>query len=369
MTKHLKLNKLFGFIFDMVEIDYIVGTPDDFHAFVDDIGLHDRVAVLTHTDLDGVASAIFLEKILEAKGIKVDFLEFLDIERDMFKKILIKLKEERITRVFITDINADQADLEGFNELRRQIGTFLIDHHPISEELTDKTNVIKTDSRDCVAITLFSLGKDLIDENEYRWLNLAAIFSDYCFLSQKNMNYFREFYPNTTKENISSTTPGINARRISSALIYYDGDVKYVYRLVKEKDIDELDKSMKIIEDEVEKITDDFLKNSEYYENLDLYFYEVDSEFGVTSYVASWISKVNPDINYIFMKRRDGYCKFSARSTGEKMDMGKLMNFLTKGLEGANGGGHRAAAGGRIRADDLREFKRRLREYSSSVVK
>ena len=343
-----------------MKIDYVKGSRGEFLKFVDSIGLYDKIVILTHVDLDGLSSGLFLEEILSQKGIKVDYLDFLDIKPDLVKEVSIKLEEKRITKIFFCDLNVEKIDFEGFKELKRDKDVFLIDHHPVEEKLKDEKNIIKTDSRDCTAMTIFDLGREFIDIGAWEWLVCATMFSDYSFISEKNFLYMKLVYPEVGLEDLSSSVPGINARKISCALIYYKNDVGYVYNLVKERKIDELSEVYRIVEGEIEEIVEDFSKNNEYYSKNNLCFYEIKSSFDVLSYVASLVSKMNEVRNFLFMFRDGDHIKFSARSTKGVMDMGRFMSRAVAGLDGASGGGHKAAAAAKIRSEDLGEFKRRL---------
>ncbi len=343
-----------------MELDYVFGSKDDFTKFIDSIGLYDKVAVLTHIDLDGLASGFFLEQILNAKGIKVDYMDFLDIKEDMVHEVSIKLREKGISKVFFSDINVESIDFEGFEELREEIDVFLIDHHPTGEKLENKKNIIKTVSEDCSALAIFSLGEEFIDSESWGWLVCAAIFADYSFRSEKNFEFLKSFYPEVQMDQLSSSIPGVNARRISSSLIYYRNDIFYVYNLIKEKKLEELSEIHELIEEEVYKIVDDFDENKEYYPKNDIYYYEIKSRFDVLSYVATLIAGSDPDRNFIFVYREKGFVRISARSSNSKIDMGKLMKEGVYGFPESNGGGHIPSAAAKIREEDFEIFKKRV---------
>ncbi len=345
-----------------MEIDYLVGSKKEFDDFVYLITPADRVAILTHIDLDGLASALFLEKILEAKGININYLDFLDIKPDMLKKVIMKLKESEITKVFICDLGVDSIDLEGLNELKGEMDVFLIDHHPSEDVFFDKRNVIKTSSNDCSGMTCFFLGEEVIDYEAWRWLVCATMFSDYSYISEKNLDYIKSIYPEVTKENISGSLPGINARKIAAALIYYEHDRLHVYKLVKERKMGELAEAYEIIEDEINRLIEDFSIRKKYYPGRNLYFYEVDSRFAVLSNVTSIVSKMKSGSSFVFMQRKRDKIKFSARSHEGLEDMGALMKKCSLNLEGSSGGGHGAAAAANIKPEHLDEFKKRLIE-------
>lgn len=344
-------------------INYIKGDKNDFLNFIDSIKENDKVAILTHTDLDGLASGIFLEKILEAKGINIDYIDFLDIKIDMVKEISIELKNRNITKAFFSDLGIDQIDFEGFKELRKEMDVFLIDHHPMNEDVKSWDNIIKTDSQDCAAMTCFFMGEETIDNREWDWLCCAAIFSDFSYKEKKNLEYIQSVYPDVDEDNISSSIPGLNGRKINSALIYYENDKKYVYDLVKNRDLEKIEEIHSILEDEIEKIIFDFDSKAEHYKDRHLHLYEIGSKFNITSTVCSIVSKMKKEDTFVFYQRKsNGIIKFSARNQGGTEDVGNLMKKCTEGIEGASGGGHKPAAAAKIQEKDFDEFKRRLME-------
>jgi single-stranded DNA-specific DHH superfamily exonuclease len=351
---------MFNFIMD---VEYMLGSKKEFHDFVNLITHNDRVAVLSHIDLDGLASAIFLEEILEKKNIAINYLDFLDIHSDMLKEVLVKLDESNISKVFICDIGSDSIDPEGLHDLQMAFDVFMIDHHPINEEYPDKRNMIKTSSNDCSALTIFDLGKDLLDVKEWNWLVCSAIFSDFSHKKLSHLNYIQEVYPGISIENISSSTPGINARKINSALIYYNHNRLYVYDLVKNRRMNEISEIHELMEEEVDKIVEGFTFAAEHYPDKNLHVYQFESKFNLVSTVSSLISKMRPMDSFVLIQRLSGgVVKASARNQEMNRDMGLLMKKCTHDLVGASGGGHRAAASAKFMIEDFEEFKRRLVE-------
>jgi single-stranded DNA-specific DHH superfamily exonuclease len=307
-----------------------------------------------------LASGLFLEKILEAKNIPLDYVDFITIKQDMVKEISVKLNALGITKVFFCDLGIDSIDPEGFVDLRKEMDVFLIDHHPLNEEFPDKRNIIKTSSNDCSAMTLFDLGSGIFDTESWKWLNCAAIFSDFSYKKKENFDYIKNVYPEVNLENISGSTPGIIARKIASALIYYEQNKKYVYELVKQRKLDELNDIHSIIEEEIDKLIEEFPQKKIYSEKQDLYFYEIESKFNVVSSVTSLISKMKPESSFVFMQRWGDVIKFSARNQSANRDMGSLMRGCVAGFKEASGGGHASAAAAKIKEGNLDEFKDRL---------
>jgi single-stranded DNA-specific DHH superfamily exonuclease len=341
-------------------IEYLVGAKREFYDFINFITHRDKVAIVTHIDLDGLASGLFLEKILEAKNIPVDYIDFITINSDMVKEVSIKLNAIGITKVFFCDLGIDSIDPDGFLDLKNEMDVFLIDHHPLNVDFSDKRNIIKTGTDDCSAMTIFDLGTGIFDMDSWRWLNCAAIFSDYSYKKKENFDYLKSVYPELDLDNISSSVPGINARKIASALIYYEYNKRYVYDLVKQRKLEELNEIHEIIEEEVNRLIEEFPLKKEYSEKQDLYFYELDSKFNVVSLVSTLISKMKPQSSFVFMQRWGDVVKFSARNQSNNRDMGALMKACVAGFVDASGGGHAPAAAAKIKEGDLEEFKMRL---------
>jgi len=343
-----------------MELNYIKGNKKDFYDFLSFITPRDKVAILSHTDVDGLSSAIFLEKILTAKNIRLDYIDFLDIKPDMMKEALIKLRALDVDKVFVCDIGIDSIDIEGYKELKKEMDLFLIDHHPMNPEIETWENVIKTGSQDCSGMTCYFLGEGLIDNNEWAWLCCSTIFSDFSYKEKKNLDYIQSIYPEVTFDNISTTIPGMNARKINSALIYYGEDKKYVFRLVKNRDMEKITEAHDIVENEIENLVDNFSRDAEHFDS-GLHLYEIKSNFKVTSTVCSLISKMKPEDYFVCYKRfPNGTIKFSSRNQGGTHNMTELMRKCTEGLEGASGGGHNAASAALIRVEDFNLFKERL---------
>jgi single-stranded DNA-specific DHH superfamily exonuclease len=347
-----------------LSVNYLVGSKKEFDEFIELITSRDKIAIISHSDLDGLASALFLEKILNSQNVQVEHIEFLDINRDLVKKSLHELKQKNISKVFFCDISVDYLDMEGFNELRKEIDCFLIDHHPLNLNLENKKNIIKTSSEDCSALTIFDLGEEYFERDDWKWLLAAAIFSDVCYKKKEHFELLKELYPSMELETISSSVPGVNARKISSAMIYYAEDLEHVYELVKKRDLESITQAYEVIEEEVEKAFNDFSEKEDYHESKGIHFFEIESKFGITSFVATSLSKMKPEDVFIFYRLKDGCYRISARNHNGSRNMGKMMREIMSELEEASGGGHKAAAGGLILEKDFEEFKYKVLNYS-----
>jgi single-stranded DNA-specific DHH superfamily exonuclease len=344
-------------------MDYLLGNENDFWDYLNSITKKDKIAILTHNDLDGIASAIFLEEILNKKNIKISLIKFLEYKKDLFGVLIPILKEKKITRVLITDINADS--LDRFDELYEEFEVFLIDHHPINPKVKLQKNILKTENFDCASLTVFNLGKNIIEYEKNISLICATLISDMSFKKETNMGFIKENYPDANEKNIFESIPGMLARKISSSLIYYSDDLKKVYDLIKEKNFLELEKADEIITREIQKYVEKFEQNSECYPEKKLCFYYFKPKYNIASVACTIVSQKEPKKTLIFLTPSltdPKIMKISARNQSGEIDLNILLKKATSDLHNAMGGGHSKASGGTIMKTDLEKFKKNILE-------
>ena len=343
-------------------MEFITGSKEEFYGFLDSISKDSRLAVISHTDLDGVASMIFLEEILKAKGLleNLKLRKFTDYENNIFKLALPELKKNKISHVFIVDIS-DNVDSEGLQMLREKFNVFLIDHHPLGELKGDK-GIIKAETGYCAAFICYELGKDIFDSENWKWLVHAAIISEMGHRNLEVLEFLQEDYPDIADFNIHKSVPGKITSAISYSLIYFD-DTEKVYNLVKNRKIDELKEYEQTIKEEIDKWIRRFEKEAEFYQDRNLYFYYFNPDFDIKSIMTTIVSNKKRDAIFICIndvRESPEFVSVSARNQNKIEDMNKLMKKGIVGLENAIAGGHIPAAGARFLKKDLKKFKENI---------
>lgn len=343
-------------------MEFLIGNEKEFFNFVNSINSKDKVVILTHTDLDGIASGVFLEKILASRKIKIEFIKFIQYSSGLLKKIFKEIQSKEITKLFILDFNADTEEngLDDFELIRSSIDTFLIDHHPSSPNLKNKRNILKTKSTDCASLALYTIGKEYLKEKFYQELVCSAMITDFSFKDQDNLNFINNIYPDF-KENSLNSFIGKRADMLSLALIYFKSKLIKPYRLIKKNKINELEKYSSEVQTEIARIINEFETKKEYYKEKDIYFYYFESKFGISSYVSTELSIRYPTKTFIIASNRDkDLFSLSARNQSGDQDMAVLLRKGIKDLSNATAGGHFKASGGSILKKDLNKFKENL---------
>ncbi len=337
---------------------YLLGSPKHFHDFVNSISEEDRVGIVTHTDVDGITSGIFLQKILKSRNIKLEFMEFLNYGAGVLKEFAERRDYDKL---FFTDWNADGSK-EDLELLRNKGEVLVFDHHPLNENLENKEGIIKTESKYCSSHALFDLAKNYFYTKNLEWLVCSAIIADYTFTEDETLKFLKSIYPEINKEKIFESIPGKTAQKIDNALIYYKPDCKKVYDFVLEKNFEELEKVSNEVENAAIEAENKFLKEAEFYSDKNLFFDYLNPKFGMVSKVISKISHDNPDKIFIMAadSSQKNFIKISARAQSGEVNLGKILKKCVEGFEYASAGGHAQAAAGSFPKEYLPEFKERI---------
>lgn len=343
-------------------MDYLLGQPKDFHDFVNSISKEDKVGIITHTDVDGLISGIFLNKILESKKIKIDFMEFLNYGADVLKNIA---ERKEYDKLFFTDWNTDNDEI-GLNQLRKKGKVLVFDHHPLNEIIEDKKGIIKTESRYCSSHALFDLAKNYFNTKPFEKLVCATIIADYTFLDENVFNFLKSVYPEITKENIFESIPGKLGRTIDNALIYFKPDVKKVYDLVLHEKFDELEKANEIMENEIEMWIEKFKNEAEYFPDKKLHFYYANPKYAISRIIATRVSSEHfPEDTIVLLSNKsknENQIGINSRNQTGKIKLGDILKKCISRFENSTAGGHDRAAGGDFPKKYLQEFKKRILE-------
>jgi single-stranded DNA-specific DHH superfamily exonuclease len=343
-------------------MEYLIGSRNEFFSFIDSISKQDQTAILTHTDLDGLASAVLLEEILNKKKILISQIYFLNYDEEMFEPYIEKLKQKKITKVFLLDLNAD-SEPKSFTKLRQNFKVFLIDHHPINENFKDIRNTIKTSTEDCSTLTIYELGEEIIDTKKWEWLVHATIISEFSYKKKENFDLLKKKYPEIIFEKAIESVPGQIAVKINNATTYYKDNLMKVYDLIKQNKLNELDKINEKIEREIEKELSSFKKEAEFSQGKNLYFYKIKSKYPIASTIATILSKQEQEKSFVIASEDGDTIKISARNQGCK-DVNKLLRDGIKGIDDSTAGGHACASAAKIPKEYFKKFKENILNFA-----
>lgn len=343
---------------------YLLGSKKEFDSFLNSISKKDKIGIITHTDADGISSAVFLRKIIESKGLKVSSVEFSDYAEGAIASAFDRIGPKKL---FITDLNAD--DNKDFQYVREKADVFLIDHHPLNENIKDTKNIIKTEKIFCSTHCLYNLAEGYLDRKflkDMEWLVCAAMIMDFCWNREDTFNFIKLKYPEVKMDlSIFDSVPGKMGGKINSALIYYNPNFRKVYDLILNSKMDKLSEAAFIIDEEIKLWIGKFKKEAEVFPSKGLHFYYGNPKHNIASTVATMVSENIDGESVIFASdygKGKNFIKTSARNQSGRVDLRMVLKKCVEGFENATAGGHPKASSSIFPKKYFGEFKKRLLE-------
>lgn len=331
------------------------GSKERFFDFIKKMGDEDVVALVSHNDLDGIASAIVTNKVLEA-----DHLHFVNYE-DLNHGLVDDLRVKGVTKIVFTDLFV--GDEEFLNSLESFAEVLVIDHHLVPKDFNSaRTVYIKGETGYCAASLCYELFSWVTDLEQFDWIVACASIADYCY--EKNAEWMKKVFAKYGQKfdlvMIKDSRFWNLQWAISLALIYFKDNPRRVYDSIGIGfgDIGRLGEFAGKVEEELNELIERFKR-----EKVRIpggYYWEFTPRFKVTSIVSSVLSGAEPDKKFILSRLEGSYCYVSARKQDKKENMAEFLQRAIEGFENSSAGGHVPAAGCHFMRKDLGVFRSRI---------
>jgi single-stranded DNA-specific DHH superfamily exonuclease len=371
-------------------VDFLKDSAEKFNSFICN---SKRAVVFFDDDPDGVCSGCLLIKLLESKGIHVSKkLHFDDNAKPFSKEFNTKL--EGIDLLVFTDFNITGFgyfdDYKKFILENPSIKVLIIDHHvdpnnylsenvlylnvaQLQKEVVGGQYCCSKFTWDLVNILNLELAKEL------KWISIIGVIGDHCaetwkdFIQKEidleNSNNSEDIITPEEQEDYYLTPYGKCSNLIFYGIAKDKKEVsKIMDNLLVSKNVYALQKNLKIYE-LIQKDVYDYLENYDYFEKnsgvqikpLSVFEIEIKSEYDIGSIVANRISSKNPEIIFFVSKElSNGFIHISCRHQDGLINVGDLMSKAAEPFEGANGGGHKCAAGAVVPKQHCLDFKKKF---------
>lgn len=336
------------------------GTENDFLRFIDQLQDTDKIALISHTDVDGIVSAYVANKILNAP-----VLIFADYT-DLNEALIQRLRDEKVTKVVFTDLYVGNAEF--LKELEQFAHVLIVDHHLSQKDWnSERTIFIKGEEGYCAAYLAYYLFSKVKNLEKIDWLVACASIADYCHIKPAEWlgAVFRKYSDVFEEVGTYVRTNGMIwdlQETLSLALIYFKADTSAVFYQIGDSfgQIGELGSYAQEVKAEIDDLVSRFEKEKQPFPGG--YLFEFQPRFGGGSMVGTILSGKDIHTTIITLRpnTEKGIYHISARRQDKTVNMAELLKKLVNGLEGALAGGHVPAAGGHFLMKDLNEFKRRL---------
>lgn len=350
--------KLSGF---METICFLAGNEKKFLEFISDIRENDRVAIISHTDLDGVAAAKVVNEVVKAVFVKL--IDYVQIDDGLVKE----LRELNATKVVITDMVVNE-----YEHIIKKITEFaevlMIDHHPFARDFNSDRVTFLSAKGYCATYLAYYLFSKVKNIEKLDWLVACACVADWMY--HENKVWMTEVY---LKYEDKFEILGDNQIRksgkiwdlqwaLSLAIIYWKTNkgLIEVFNQIGEKygEISNLASVAGEVEKEINDVVKKFEKEKK--EINGRIVFEFKPHYNVGSIISTMTGSRIVDKTILICRERDKYFHFSTRRQDGGEDVNILLKKLTAGLEDAEGGGHTKAAGGHVLLKDKKIFFERL---------
>ncbi len=345
-------------------------TPKDkFKTYIESLNLEDKIAILHHTDADGITAGLITKKsIKKITGITVD-IHFHQKQGKITitKETLDYITENNINKLIIVDMAIDQ-DPKSVKQLEKHAKLLLIDHHEKTHDINSKnTTMIKAEdlldipsARYPASKMCYDLFSDITDIKDIAWLAAVGIYGDYA----------QSQWPDFLKKT------GISKDKLEQIeeLIFYSGSIKGIDGLGESfniignaKTTDEILKS-KLTEyrdtviTELNKYMDAHKKDAQFHDNLIIY--EIAPTHRIKSRLINILSqKYYPTKTIVLIQTEGSTAYISARRNDSKLSMNSMLKHALIGIPNSQGGGHIPAAGGYLPKKHIEKFRQQVISY------
>jgi single-stranded DNA-specific DHH superfamily exonuclease len=352
----------FGEDLIMEGIKWVVGNEKRFADFIANLNGKDKIALLSHTDLDGVASAKIVYEV-----IKPDFVMFVNYD-ELNDKLIDELKKNKVNKIIMCDLYINELRKDFAEKLKKFNNVLIIDHHPFFFDFNNEKIMFFNADGYCAAYLCYSLFSKIEDLENYDWLVACACISDYSY--KKNEEWMKEVFEKYGDEFKGGIAEGIKDGKIIEltwkivrALIYFGSDIRNVFDIIdgRIESVEGLEKYSNDVQKEINDALEKFEK--EKIEIKDGYLWDfVKSRFYIKSLVANYISLKYFDKTILILEDNGRICNVSGRRQDRGDDMNKLLKKLIEGFENASAGGHIPASGGYFPVEYKEEFIRRAKK-------
>ncbi len=348
----------------MEPIRFLAGNEKRFYEFVQGLNEKNKIALLSHIDLDGITSAKIVNEVLNA-----DYLNFVDYT-ELNTDLITKLKSLKIDKIVITDLAIDSPEF--LKELEKFAQVLIIDHHRFAQDLnSEKTVYINPggNNRFCAAYICYYLFSKLQKIEHWDWLVASACLADFATNETKSWleSVFKKYHEDPKQVFPNSPNPTRFhelEKTIDYALIYWKTkeNIRPAFDEIQPQfgSIGTLQQQAEEVKKEIARLVSEFDEKKE--EINGRFLYRIDPKFRTASKLANALTAPHQDKTLFIIRPTNGFYAISARRQDMKEDMNLLLKQLLSGLKEANAGGHIPAAGGQFRKEDLNEFIKRLKE-------
>jgi hypothetical protein len=303
-------------------MQFKAGSEKRFFEFISNLNEKHKIAILAHTDLDGVSSAVIASKILG----KIDFIDFVDYKNEMLEPYVEKLKQMKINKVLLLDLASDK-EKQSIKKIEKFSDILIIDHHQFQSNLnSEKTIFIKTKGEIPACYACYYLFSKI--QKVPSWIPAIGIVSDLPnkYDNKNSSEVFKDFKLGEKKDIWKYVENSF------LAIKYFSENIKKIYKEFtkanKLEDLNKLEKYALPLKKEIQKYKDKFEKQKKINKNLVIFELSPKPKYKIKSFLINYISLKDKNKTYVFISKNKEI-SISIRSQNQNI----LLEFVLQQLE------------------------------------
>lgn len=349
--------------------------------FLKSVENNENIGIIHHWDMDGTSSSTIISKILEeVRGRPADWVSIPE-ERAYHLSKADHKKIEDLDKLIVLDFNLEADEMEQLLE-DYDVEILMVDHHSFDEKPEGVSFVNPREFDAEVYVPCSKICLDIAEQfglkDELRWIAGMGVIQDFGVDSCPELfdnleEEYDKYLPDEKTQqklakeceygrysSILNIKPYRNSQKFAKlayqALMKSDSlmeiEAQEEYRQVYEVYIE--------MQDEFNDVLENYEEEREIDRDKMVIFFELDSQFNINSSIATNMSTKTPEWIHLVVQKDKNEVNISGRCQSGRVDLGTLLQeaLPEKAVEdGAEGGGHRKAAGASMHPDYYPEFK------------
>jgi oligoribonuclease NrnB/cAMP/cGMP phosphodiesterase (DHH superfamily) len=327
------------------------------------LGQNGAVVVSHRKDADGLTAAAIIRYMTKAKVYLTDYSDMVDTLS----------KVPNANEIFICDLGLNKVTFPGFLSQIERLSACNIhyfDHHPIDREFVEALTSARVElyhsTEESAAMLIYKKYEELLSYSPHmKILACCGAITDYMDLqpfAKKIISSFdRQFLLyEATVLSFSIAMIGRTGSESNRQLI------QIVSNLASEKYPHEIENASNYAQEFASHSADLIERVRKHGKRMNNFAYFKTEESSTGNVANFLIGAFGVPVGVAFRQEEPGYFEISTRSSEEsRHDLGKILRKISSELE-TSGGGHRHAAGARIRKTQFDEFLSRLDQELSN---
>ncbi|MBX4212646.1 DHH family phosphoesterase, partial [Candidatus Pacearchaeota archaeon] len=264
-----------------MNIQFQAGNEQRFSHFISGLS-EGKIALISHTDLDGISAAKVANEVLRA-----DIVKFTGYD-ELNDSLVHELKKSNVKKIIFTDLFIKEGKF--IKELEKFADILIIDHHLFSENLNSEKTVFINAQGYCAAYVCYYLFSKIKNLEKFDWLVAGASVGDWqWFQNQPWLNKIYDKYGDKFVNDPKGIQKGILWDRtvtLSNAIIYFRNDLNHVFNSIQGYD------ELGDLEDHAAEVDDEIESSLKRFENEKIpikggYFWEFAPHFRLNSVIST----------------------------------------------------------------------------------